>query len=191
MIICTVEGCDNKNNAQGMCAMHYQRVVRTGTTDAPHIPTAPERFWKKVNKTAGCWNWTAYKNPLGYGAFSSPSGSRQAHRYSYELANGPIPEGMVIDHICHSPSCVNPDHLRACTQKQNMEHRAGAQKNNKSSGVLGVTFYKARNNWIGLVSHNKKSHFVGYFDTLEAAEAAVIAKRLELFTHNDVDRRAA
>lgn len=192
MRLCTIEGCSKRHEAKGLCPMHRRRLRVSGTTDAPHIPTVEERFWKKVDKTASCWNWTAAKNYLGYGSFSTgTSQSCQAHRYSYELAKGPIPEGLVIDHKCHNPSCVNPDHLRAVTQKQNMEHRRGAQKNNKSSGVLGVTFYKARNNWIGNVTHNKKNHFVGYFETLEEAEAAVIAKRLELFTHNDIDRRAA
>jgi hypothetical protein len=104
---------------------------------------------------------------------------------------GPIPEGLYLDHICHNPPCVNPDHLRPVTQKQNMENHSGPQKNNTSSGVRGVTWFKRDKNWKAQIGHHGKNFHIGYYSTIAEAEAAVIAKRLELFTHNDVDRRAA
>ena len=111
-----------------------------------------------------------------------------AYRYAYALENGPIPEGMVIDHKCHNPSCVRPTHLRLATQKQNMEHRAGPQRNNRS-GYLGVHFNKLRQKYVASVSHHGEAVQLGYFDTAEAANEAAVAKRLELFTHNDQDRQ--
>jgi hypothetical protein len=162
----------------------------TGTTNAPHIPTPEERFWRKVTKTAGCWTWGGYKNPLGYGTFSASSGSRQAHRYSYELANGPIPEGLNIDHICHNPSCVNPDHLRPVTQKQNGENQGKLSRRN-TSGYRGVTWVKRRSQWVANVFHFGKNHFVGYFATVEEAAKAAQETRNLLYTHNDLDRRAS
>ena len=106
-----------------------------------------ERFWKRVDKDGPlsldrpdlgpCWVWTGNirtgwgKEPGGYGRFSvSPERSMLAHRMAYELSIGPIPEGKVLDHLCHGPSCpggaclhrrcVNPDHLEAVTQRTNV-----------------------------------------------------------------------
>lgn len=84
--------------------------------------TPEHRFWLKVDKGdgSGCWMWTGAKSPLGYGAFRvSPRDLRRAHRYSYELLVGPIPEGLHIDHLCRVPSCVRPDHLEPVTLREN------------------------------------------------------------------------
>jgi hypothetical protein len=79
------------------------------------------RFWSKVNKTEGCWLWTAFRNPKGYGRFyvSELRPSEYAHRYSYEIHRGPIPEGMEIDHLCKNTSCIRPDHLEVVTGRVN------------------------------------------------------------------------
>lgn len=76
------------------------------------------RFWAKIIKTESCWIWTAAKNQYGYGYFSYPGGQR-AHRFSYEIHRGKIPDELVIDHICRKKDCINPDHLRAVTHKEN------------------------------------------------------------------------
>jgi len=192
MKACAVEGCEKKRAAWGMCQMHYKRVKKHGTTDSP-VRTLAERFWPKVEKTETCWNWTGSKNPSGYGNIApSPGsgGSKLSHRISYEMANGPIAPGMDIDHICHNTSCVNPAHLRSATRKENMENRPGPTRSS-TSGVLGVTWDKASKSWQAQTMHHGKNFFVGHYSTIAEAEAAVIAKRLELFTHNDIDRRAA
>jgi hypothetical protein len=151
--------------------------------------TAEERFWGKVTKTAGCWEWTGTTNTHGYGHHSITGKTIPAHRFAYELLVGPIPTGMIIDHTCHNRACVNPRHLRPVTQKQNAEHRAGP-KRNTTSGVLGVSWRKELLKWHARVMHNGKSTSCGYFADLAEAESVVVAKRLELFTHNDADRSA-
>lgn len=153
------------------------------------------RFWSKIDKSGKCWNWTTPSTDRkGYGLFMAVRDGRKrsirAHRYSYELAHGPIAPGLEIDHRCHNHACVNPAHLRAVTTKQNAENRAGAQSNSKS-GVRGVSWYKFTKKWRAVVGHNGKYYQVGTFATIAEAEAAVIAKRNELFTHNDLDRQAA
>lgn len=153
-------------------------------------PTPEERFWGRVEKTDTCWNWTGYMRAGGYGGVRIDGVLRSAHRLSYEVANGPIPEGMYLDHICHNTACVRPDHLRPVTTKQNGENRRGPASNN-TSGILGVSWNKRARKWEGHVGHNGKSHHAGSFDYIGDAEAAVIALRLELFTHNDKDRRTA
>lgn len=141
--------------------------------------TAEQRFWAKVQKTDDCWLWTAsvLKKRGGYGQFNDGSTMVRAHRFSWELAHGPIPTGLDIDHVCRVRRCVNPDHLRLATRKQNCENR---------SGLRGV--YRVNHRWRAVVTHHGIDHHVGYFDTVEEAAEAARLKRIELFTHNDLDR---
>ena len=77
------------------------------------------RFWAKVKKTEKCWLWMAplYK---GYGQFSVGGFHVGAHRYAYELLVGPIPAGLVIDHLCRVRNCVNPAHMEPVTIGENV-----------------------------------------------------------------------
>lgn len=89
-------------------------------------PNAFKTFWHKVNKDApdGCWLWTASVKPNGYGHFCVGGKDYMSHRWSYELAHGPIPKGMHVLHSCDVPACVNPIHLRLGTHAENMRESA-------------------------------------------------------------------
>jgi hypothetical protein len=148
-------------------------------------------FWSHVDKTDECWNWKNVYGPTGYGRVPIAGGkSVAAHRLSWEMANGQkIPQGMLIDHICHNHACVRPEHLRLATPKQNLENLSGLFSSNKS-GYRGVCWNKKYGWWQATVVHNYQRHFLGYFHTAEEAGLAAQAKRLELYTHNDLDKPA-
>lgn len=78
------------------------------------------RFWKRINKTNTCWLWMGSHTVAGYGIVMRKGRIIYAHRVSYEMVNGPIPKGLEIDHMCNTPVCVNPAHLRAVTHRENI-----------------------------------------------------------------------
>ena len=96
-----------------------------------------ERFWNKVFMCpmSGCWLWGGADNGAGYGRFNISGILVYAHRYSYELLRGAIPVGLVLDHLCRTPACVNPDHLRACTDFENLTAPGSLSKANKYNGI--------------------------------------------------------
>lgn len=151
--------------------------------------TVDERFWAKVRKSDTCWEWQAALRS-GYGVFWDGERITGSHRFAYESTVGPIPESLHLDHICHNRRCVNPEHLRPVTVKQNIENLAGPRVDN-TSGYRGVTWDKKRNCWMAQVHHQGRCFHAGYFASREEAAVAAADKRNELFTHNDKDRNAA
>jgi len=100
-----------------------------------------ERFWNKISKTETCWNWVANKTNTGYGLLR-PGGQapkKLAHRISWEIHRGPIPEGLHVLHRCDNPACVNPDHLFLGDMRANMKDMYAKGRGWMAKQRLGLT----------------------------------------------------
>lgn len=130
---CEEKGCGRPHHSNRLCKLHYDRKRRLGTTELPNPPA--ETPWSHIPKNAdpltrlmarvvvteyGCWEWQATVNWGGYGQFSMNGGHMMAHRASYILHCGPIPEGLDLDHLCRNRKCVCPDHLEPVTRSENL-----------------------------------------------------------------------
>ena len=184
-LICSVSDCDSPVRSRGVCVTHYWGALSEKEQIAA-TERAKSRFWAKVDKSGECWNWTASTYSNGYGAFRGADGRvNVAHRYACKISGREVPDELDVDHLCFNRACVNPDHVRLVTNKQNMENRAGPNSNCES-GFRGV--YYSAGAWRVKVRHNGKAHYAGGFSTAEEANDAAIELRTELFTHNAVDR---
>jgi hypothetical protein len=108
--------------------MHFKRMRKHGTpTPVVVILTTEERFWRYVDRSGGpdaCWEWTGARLAAGYGVFAPRHHKLvYAHRFSYTLNHGPIPEGLWVLHRCDNPPCVNDAHHFLGTAMDNSQDR--------------------------------------------------------------------
>lgn len=96
-----------------------RRTKKQRETNAQYIMN------RMVVEASGCWRWTG-STTGGYGQCNFLRGERRAHRLAYRTFVGPIPEGLVLDHLCRNRSCVNPSHLEPVTNQTNVLRGTGS-----------------------------------------------------------------
>ena len=123
---------DNMNDKKerGRCISKRGKGVKLRTVNGV---TIDDVFMTHVNKTDTCWLWTG-TTACGYGQCNRNNKNVKAHRYSYIIHKGEIPEGHGVRHTCDEPLCVNPDHLLTGTQQDNMNDKKERGRQNPPSG---------------------------------------------------------
>lgn len=181
--ICSVDGCNTRRKARGMCNAHYTAAWRNGTLP----PAARESFADpedafeartERDAASGCLLWTGAKEHNGYGRMGVRGKLMRSHRYAWERKHGPIPDGMIVDHTCYTPDCVEVAHLRLATVAENGQNRAGAQAGS-ATGIRNV--YRRRGGYQASVRKDDRQHRSVTFSTVEEATRAAEKLRAELF----------
>jgi len=179
---CSIDGCDRKQWARGWCNTHYGRWHKHGDptfVKSENYSTTEERFAARTEWQGDCLIWTGAVSG-GYGTIWDGSQMIRSHRYAWERANGPIPNGMLIDHQRHCDTrCCNVDHLRLATRAENGRHKAGASRNS-SSGYRNV--YPVENGaYRVMVRKGGVLHRFGTHHCLDTAVKVAEKARHELF----------
>lgn len=110
-----------------------------------------DRFWDKVDRSGDCWLWTGAKFSGGYGHFNSNGFNHLAHRFAWELENGPIPDGLILLHACDNPSCVRVSHLTLGTHEDNARDMVAKGRHKSLGGHDSPNFGKRK-------THCKNGH---------------------------------
>ena len=175
---CTIDGCETKRYGRGWCEKHYTRWRRNGdpnVTQRYHNPA--DALAARTEMQGECLIWTGAIDAGGYGVARVAGKTRRAHQVSWELANGPTPEGKFLDHICWNRACVNLEHLRVVTRQQNNSYLNGP----KGGRSLPRNIYIQKGRYVVAVSKDGTKHYLGSFRSLDVAASVAEKARNELF----------
>lgn len=131
---CKVDGCEREHKTKGYCKRHYQlttRAAKRALLPPKERPSLEDRLETRseINAITGCVEWTGAKDTSGYGEISVSGKSILTHRATWELVNGPIPDGLFVLHRCDNRVCRNIAHLFIGTHQDNVDDREAKGRN--------------------------------------------------------------
>lgn len=126
MKTCSLEYCDRPHDGRGFCQAHRRQWVKTGETrpirHGLNGSTVAQKLELNTRADRNCLRWTGNHSKAGYGMVVVGNRVKEyVHRLAYELAHGPVPDGMQVDHICRVRDCINIDHLQVVTGELNSQ----------------------------------------------------------------------
>lgn len=104
---------------------------------------------------AGCWRWVGHKTAAGYGKLKFKCETKLAHRLSYELNIGPIPDGLHLDHLCRVRDCINPAHLEPVTPAENVRRSTAWDFNKAKEACPKGHAYSPENTYFAPNGHRQ------------------------------------
>lgn len=146
-LTCEVNECGNiiVVKSRGFCDKHYTRWKRHG--DPTHVTRGNTKglsvedkliyYGWNVSQDRGCWEWKGKHPKSRYGKISLRGKDYLAHRAAYEVWVGPIPKGLLVRHTCDNPPCINPEHLKVGTAKDNARDKVLRNRTQDQRGELG------------------------------------------------------
>lgn len=137
-----------------------------------------DRFYSKVEKEpmSGCWIWTACCDRRGYGRFYFNGKPERAHRASWQIHNGKIPDGMRVLHRCDLPCCVSPHHLFLGTQADNVTDMAMKWRGRTGEMPYGVGA-QLSGRFQAAISWRGEQVSLGTYDTIQEAHQVAVSEK--------------
>ncbi|KZE19159.1 hypothetical protein AVW13_11930 [Brevibacterium casei] len=152
--------------------------MKTGNPlSTKHYRDPIENIAAHTEREGECLVWTGSRNQKGYGRIKIDKVLYSVHRVAWEIENGPIPEGMQIDHLCWNRSCINLKHLRLATRSENKRNARGARVDSE----LGIRNIRRDSNGYMVRIMKDGERFSKFFLDLDEAIVWENAKRVELF----------